>query len=55
MPEETEEQKAEKEAYLAEIEKTFSDLDKLKDLDSLTDDDTVLGIWKSYWKWKSTT
>ena len=51
MPEETEEQKAEKEAYLAEIEKTFSDLDKLKDLDSLTDDDTVLGIWKSYWKW----
>lgn len=51
MPEETEEQKAEKEAYLAEIEKTFSDLDKLKNLDSLTDDDTVLGIWKSYWKW----
>ena len=51
MPEETEEQKAEKEAYLAEMEKTFSDLDKLKDLDSLTDDDTVLGIWKSYWKW----
>ncbi|MBO4470453.1 MAG: alpha/beta fold hydrolase [Clostridia bacterium] len=51
MPEETEEQKAEKEAFLAEMEKTFSDLDRLKDMDSLTDDDTVLGIWKSYWKW----
>ena len=51
MPEETEEQKAEKDAFLTEKEKIFSDLDKLKDLDAMTDDDTVLGIWKSYWKW----
>ncbi len=51
MPEETEEQKTEKDAFLAEKEKVFSDLDKLKDLDAMADDDTVLGIWKSYWKW----
>ena len=51
MPEETEEQKTEKEAFLAEKEKIFSELDRLKAMDTLSDDDTVLGIWKSYWKW----
>ena len=51
MPEETEEQKTEKEAFLAEKEKIFSELDRLKAVDTLSDDDTVLGIWKSYWKW----
>ena len=44
MPEVTEEQQAEKDAI-------FADLDKLKDLDSLTEDDTVIGVYSSYWKW----
>ena len=44
MPEVSEEKLAEKDAV-------FADLDKLKDLDALTDDDTVMGVWKSYWKW----
>ena len=44
LPEVTEEQQAEKDAL-------FADLDKLQDLDSLTEDDTVAGIYSSYWKW----
>ena len=40
----TEEQQAEKDMV-------FAELDKLKDLDSLTEDDTVLGVYSSYWKW----
>ena len=44
MPEVTEEQQAEKDAI-------FAELDKLKDLDSLTEDDQVIGVYASYWKW----
>ncbi len=44
LPEITEEQQAEKDAL-------FAELDKLKDLDSLTEDDTVAGTYASYWKW----
>ena len=51
MPEETEGQQTEKATFLAEKEKIFSELDRLQDLDALADDDTVLGIRKSYWKW----
>ena len=51
MPEETEGQQTEKATFLAEKEKIFRELDRLQDLDALADDDTVLGIWKSYWKW----
>ena len=32
-------------------EAIFSDLDKLNDLDALTDDDTVQGVYAPYWKW----
>ncbi len=44
MPEITAEQQAEKDMI-------FAELDKLQDLDSLTEDDTVVGVGSSYWKW----
>ena len=44
MPEVSEEQQAEK-------DRVFAELDKLKDLDALSEDDTVLGVYSSYWKW----
>ena len=44
MPEITEEQQAEKDAL-------FTELDKLQDLDTLTEDDTVAGVYSAYWKW----
>ena len=44
MPEVTEEQQAEKDAI-------FAELDKLKDLDALGEEDTVLNVYSSYWKW----
>ena len=46
MPEVTEEQQAEKDMI-------FAELDKLKDPDSLGEDDTVVGVYSSYWKWLS--
>ena len=44
LPEITSQQQSEKDWM-------FSELDKLKDLDSLTDADTVAGIYAPYWKW----
>ena len=44
MPEITAEQQAEKDLV-------FAELDKLQDLDSLGGDDTVMGVYVSYWKW----
>ena len=44
MTEVTEEQQAEKDAV-------FAELDRLQDLDALTEDDTVIGVYASYWKW----
>ncbi len=44
MPEITAEQQAEKDAL-------FAELDKLQDLDSLAEDDTVAGVYAAYWKW----
>ena len=44
LPEITEEQQAEKDAV-------FTDLDRLNDPDSLTDDDVVMGAYAPYWKW----
>ena len=44
MPEITPEMQAEK-------DQTFADLDKLQDLDTLPEDDQVLGVWPAYWKW----
>ena len=44
MPEISAEQQAEKDAL-------FAELDKLKDLDSLSEDDTVAGVYSAYWKW----
>ena len=44
MPEMTAEQQAEKDAL-------FAELDKLKDLDSLTEDDRIAGTYSAYWKW----
>lgn len=44
MPEITAEQQAEKDAV-------FADLDKLQDLDALSEDDTVAGVYSAYWKW----
>ena len=44
MPEVTEEQQAEKDM-------AFAELDKLKDPDSLSEDDTILGVYSAYWKW----
>ena len=40
----TDEQQTEKDAL-------FAELDKLQDLDSLTEDDTVAGVYSAYWKW----
>ena len=44
IPEITDEQQAEKDAM-------FAELDKLQDLDSLAEDDTVAGVYSTYWKW----
>ncbi|MBQ9288856.1 MAG: alpha/beta fold hydrolase [Clostridia bacterium] len=44
LPEITAEQQAEK-------DELFAELDKLKDLDSLKEDDAVAGVYASYWKW----
>ena len=44
LPEITADQQAEKDAL-------FSELDKLQDLDSLTEDDQVAGVYSAYWKW----
>lgn len=44
LPEISAEQQAEKEAL-------FSELDKLQDPDSLTEDDQVAGVYSAYWKW----
>lgn len=44
MPEVTAEQQAEKDAI-------FAELDRLQDLDSLTEDDMVAGVYSAYWKW----
>ena len=44
LPEVTAEQQAEKDAV-------FADLGKLQDVESLAEDDTVMGVWSSYWKW----
>lgn len=44
LPEITAEQQAEKDAL-------FAELDKLQDLDSLTEDDQVAGVYSAYWKW----
>ena len=44
LPEITPEQQAEKDGLFAELE-------RLKKLDSLTEEDTVAGVYASYWKW----
>ena len=44
MPEVTEEQQAQKDMI-------FAELDKLKNPDALAEDDTVIGVYASYWKW----
>ena len=44
MPEVTAEQQAEK-------DKVFAELDKLQDLDALSGDDSILGVYTAYWKW----
>ena len=44
LPEITPEQQAEKDAV-------FAELDRLQNLDELTDDDAVLGAYAPYWKW----
>ncbi len=44
MPEITAGQQAEKDAV-------FAELDRLKDPDSLGEEDTVLGVYAAYWKW----
>ena len=44
LPEITEEQQAEKDAL-------FAELDRLRDLDSMTEEDIVAGAYASYWKW----
>ena len=44
QPEVTKEQQAEKDSI-------FRELDKLKDLDALAEDETILGICPPYWKW----
>ena len=44
MPEVSAEQQAEKDAI-------FSELDKLQDLDTLGEDETVAGVYSAYWKW----
>ena len=35
----------------AEKDALFAELDRLRDLDALTEDDTVAGVYSSYWKW----
>ena len=47
LPEITAEQQAEKDAL-------FAELDRLKDLDTMTEDDSVAGVYASYWKWLAT-
>ena len=44
MPEVTEELQAQKDAV-------FADLDRLQDVDALAEDDAVMDVWSSYWKW----
>ncbi len=44
LPEVTAEQQAEKDAM-------FAELDKLQELDSMTEDDQVAGVYSAYWKW----
>lgn len=44
VPELTEQQQAEKDSL-------FEELDKLQDLDALSEDDTVMGIYTPYWRW----
>ena len=44
MPEVTEEQQAEKDGI-------FAELDRLQNLDEMSEEDTVLGIFPPYWKW----
>lgn len=44
LPEVTVEQQAEKDAK-------FAELDKLQDMDSLSEDDTIAGAYVAYWKW----
>lgn len=44
LPEITEEQQTEKDTL-------FAELDRLRDLDSMTKEDTVAGAYASYWKW----
>lgn len=44
LPQITPEQQAQKDAM-------FSELDKLRDLDALTDEDQVAGAYAPYWKW----
>lgn len=44
LPEITAEQQAEKNAL-------FAELDRLQELDAMTEDDTVAGVYASYWKW----
>lgn len=44
LPQVSAEQQAEKDAL-------FAELDRLRDLDALTEDDTVAGVYSSYWKW----
>ena len=44
MPEVTQEQ-------LAEKDQIFAELDKLQDLDALSDDEAVLGVYPPYWRW----
>ncbi len=44
MPEITAEQQAEKDAM-------FAELDRLKDLDALTEEDSIAGAYAPYWKW----
>ena len=34
-----------------EMDAAFAELDKLQDLDSLTDDDMIMGVYAPYWKW----
>ena len=43
-PEVTAEQQAEKDAL-------FAELDKLRDLDTLAEDDRIAGVYSAYWKW----
>ena len=44
VPELTEQQQGEKDSL-------FEELDKLQDLDALSENDTVMGIYPPYWRW----